>query len=127
MSWDVILFNSAEKINAVEDLDESKLIPINFCDVLESAFKNIKHDKNHREIRGDGFAIDYFFHDEPVSNMLLNLYGEAALYELINLSVKNNWQIFDTSLGEMIDLNNPSKNGFKNFQSYLKQIINSKD
>ena len=59
--------------------------------------------------------------------MLINLYGEDALYTLIDLSIKNEWQIFDTGIGEMIDLNNPSKNGYKGFQAYLNQILNNKD
>jgi ABC-type Fe2+-enterobactin transport system substrate-binding protein len=57
---------------------------------------------------------------------MLSLYGENGLYELVVLAKKHNWQIFDTGLGQMIDLENPSNNGFENFQDYLKQILNAK-
>jgi hypothetical protein len=127
MSWDIVLFSSGEKITSVEELDEQKLIPINFGVVLETHFKNIKKNDNHWDIQGDDFSIVYYHDTELVSNTLLNLYGEAALFRLINLSIENNWQIFDTSLGEMINLQNPEKNGFENFQSYLKQILNRND
>jgi hypothetical protein len=127
MSWDIVLFNSSEKITAPEDLDDTKLIPIDFCSILENHFEGIIKDEDHREIRGKDFSICYFSDNEYASNILLNLYGESALYQLMDLSIKNNWQIFDTGLGEMIDLNNPSKNGYKNFQAYLNQILNDKN
>lgn len=123
MSWDVVLFNSGEKITAVEDLDATKLLPADFCGILESHFEKIVKDKNHRSIKGDGFEIEYFVDTEPCSNTILNLYGEAAIYPLIELAIKHNWQIFDTGMGEMIDLTRPQKNGFKKFMAYLSQIL----
>ncbi|MDQ2862493.1 MAG: hypothetical protein M3R50_02375 [Bacteroidota bacterium] len=48
-----------------------------------------------------------------------------ALYALIEVAQKQKWQIFDTGLGEMIDLDNPSKNGYQNFQEYLSYVLNS--
>lgn len=59
----------------------------------------------------------------PVSNKMLSLYGENGLYELVTLARKNNWQIFDTGDGQMIDLENPAINGYENFQSYLKHVL----
>ena len=109
MSWAVVIFNSSEKITSPEDLDESKLIPARFCFILESHFVDIIQDEDHREIRGKDYSIGYLYEDEPISNMLLNLYGESALFQLISLAAKYNWQIFDTGLGEMIDLSNLSK------------------
>ena len=111
MSWDIVLFNSQQKIQAVEEVDETQLVPIDFCSAFEGYFDNITKNDNHREIKGNDFAIDYFVDDEPVSNKMLSLYGENGLYELVVLARKHNWQIFDTGLGQMIDLQNPSING----------------
>lgn len=123
MSWDVVLFNSKQKIVTPEDVDEEQLVPISFALIFESHFKNIvKHDEHH-EIKGNGFSIDYFYNGEPSSNILLSLYGDRALDPLIDLAIKNNWQIFDTGSGEMIDLTAPSKKGFRMFTAYLKQIL----
>ena len=58
---------------------------------------------------------------------MLSLYGENGLFVLIGLAKKQNWQIFDTGIGEMLDLESPSKNGYENFQTYLKQIVAGKD
>jgi hypothetical protein len=123
MSWDIVLFNSTEKITSPESLDENKLVPADFCSVIENSFKNIRRNDTHRSIEDDNFAIEYFYDDEPSSNMMLSLYGEQAIYPIIDLAISNNWQIYDTGIDGMIDLDNPSKNGYKNFTDYLKQIL----
>jgi hypothetical protein len=123
MSWDVVLFNSSQKINDPAILNEDKLIPISFTAIFEAYFDTIIKDDDHREIKGDDYTIDYFDDEQPVSNIMLSLYGETAIYPLIDLAKKNNWQIFDTGLGDMIDLENPSKNGYKNFQAYLNVVL----
>ncbi|SDE42769.1 hypothetical protein SAMN05216464_10699 [Mucilaginibacter pineti] len=125
MSWDIVLFNSNQRINSPEDVDEDLLIPVLFSEIFETHFKNIIKKDNHREIKGEDYSIMYFADDEPASNTLLFLYGENAIYPIIDLAIKNNWQVFDTALNEMIDLQNPSKNGYKNFQTYLNQILNN--
>ena len=126
MSWDIVLFNSKQKINSIEELDDTQLEPTDFCSVLENYFDQVIKSDNHREVKGKDFAIDYFDDGEKVSNKMFSLYGEKGLYELVLLAKKPNWQIFDTGLGQMIDLENPSDNGFENFQNYLKQILNDK-
>jgi hypothetical protein len=123
MSWDIILFNSRQKIESVEDLYESKFQPTDFCTAFEDHFANINKDDNHREIRGIDFANDYFVDDEEVSNKMVSVYGENGLFELIELAKRQQWQIFDTALEQMIDLDDPAKNGYENFQRYLRQVF----
>ena len=127
MSWDIVLFNSSQKITSIEDLKEDQLIPIDFCSILENHFANIRKNDEHREIVGNDYSIDYFIDDELVSNKMISLYGENGLFALIELAKKKNWQIYDTGIGEMLDLENPAENGYKNFQTYLKQILTRKD
>jgi len=123
MSWDIVLFNSSQKISTVEDIDENQLVPCDFGAAFNAGFKNIKQDGEHYSIEGENFSIEYFDDGEPTSNALLNLHGEAALYPIIDLAIKNNWQIFDTGLGEMIDLHKPAKNGYQKFRDYLNYIL----
>jgi hypothetical protein len=123
MSWDIVLFNSSKKIENLEEVDLAKLEPTDFCAVLESHFDEIVKDDDHREIKGKDFAINFFIDNELVSNKMLSLYGENGLFELVVLAKKHNWQIFDTGLGQMINLENPSINGYENFQNYLKHIL----
>ncbi|WP_348799749.1 hypothetical protein [Flavobacterium adhaerens] len=120
MSWDVVLFSSSQKINSIEEVDESMFIETDFCKVLNTYFGQAKEDSI--ESNGKDYSIDYYTDEEPVSNKMISLYGENALYELVIVAKKHDWQIFDTSLNAMIDIENPAKNGYENFQSYLNKI-----
>lgn len=122
MSWDIVIFSSRQKINSIEEIEEEQFLPIDFNSVLEKHFDNIIVSENHREIKGNNFSIGYFGVNELSGNALFNLYGEAALFELIRVAKKYGWQIFDTGNGEMLDLEHPEKNGYENFQSYLQQV-----
>lgn len=122
MSWDIVLFNSPDKVDSVEDIDMDSLQTIDFNSVLENYFKTIKKDDNHREISRNNFTIDYFIDEEPSKHFMLSLYGENAIYEMIYLAKQNGWQIFDTGNGEMLDLEEPENNGYNDFQNYLNNI-----
>ncbi|AXP83073.1 hypothetical protein CJ739_4015 [Mariniflexile rhizosphaerae] len=126
MSWDIILFSSKQKIDSIEDVDDNQFEPMDFCEILENSFSEILINENHREIKGKDFSIDFFTDEEPVSNKMISLYGENGLFELIELSKKYGWQIFDTGLDEMIDLYNPEKNGYENHKKYVGQILRSR-
>lgn len=123
MSWDIVLFNSRQKITSVEEVDDTQLEPTDFSTAFENHFTEIIKDDNHREIKGKDFIIDYFVDEDKVSNKMLSLYGENGLFELVELAKKHNWQIFDTGNGQMIDLENPSNNGYENFQSYVRHVL----
>jgi hypothetical protein len=126
MSWDIVLFNSRQKIKSVAELDENQLEPTDFSGILENSFDRIEKDDNHREIIGTDFSIDFFADNEHSSNFMLSLYGENAIYALIELSKKHNWQIYDSGIDGMVDLENPEKNGFDNHRKYVEQILKNK-
>jgi len=123
MSWDIVLFNTADKIEDLEEFDADNLKPTDFNGIFEKHFTTIKKDEDHREIVGKDFSIDYFVDDEPVTNKMISLFGENGLYEVIYLAKKFGWQIFDTGNGQMLDLDDPSTNGYNDFQNYVKQIL----
>ena len=126
MSRDIVLFNSKQKIKSVAELDENQLEPTDFSGILEYSFDQIKKDNNHREIIGTNFTIAFFMDNEHSSNFMLSLYGESGLLELIELAKKYNWQIYDSGIDGMIDMENPKKNGFKNPKKYVEQILKQK-
>ena len=126
MSWDIVLFNSRQKIESVAELDENQLEPTDFSGILENSFDRVKKDDNHREIIGTDFTIDFFADNEHSSNFMLSLYGENGIYALIELAKKNNWQIYDSGIDGMVDLENPEKNGFDNHRKYVEQILKNK-
>ena len=125
MSWDIVLFNSKQKINSVAELDETQLEPTDFSGILETSFGRIIKNENHREIVGTDFTIDFFADSQHSSNFMISLYGENGIYALIELAKKHNWQIYDSGIDEMVDLERPEKNGFKNHGAYVNQIFNN--
>ncbi len=124
MSWDVMIFNSTEKIDSLEDINEDKLEDFDFCAVFRKHFKNIKEENNLIEIKDNDYSISCFTDDKPVNHKLISIIGERGLYEVVELCKRYKLQIFDTELGEMIDLNNPERNGYKNFKDFVQHIIN---
>ena len=72
---------------------------------------------NDISFRNDEVPFDQKYWIEKI-----NIYGENGLYALVLVAQKNNWQLFDTSLGEMIDLKNPANNGYQKFQDYVRYI-----
>lgn len=127
MSWDIVIFNSKQKFNSPEEIEEDLLIPIDFSSILISHFNDIHIDGDHREIAGDNFSISFYVDKEPTSNKIFSLYGETGLFELIRISRIYNWQIFDTGNGQMLDLENPAKNGYADFQKYLQHVLSNKE
>jgi hypothetical protein len=123
MSWDIVLFNSKEKIISVAELNENQLKSINFCEILESTFSEIKKDENHREIIGNNFTIEFFSENENSSNFMLSIYGENGIYELIKLAKKHNWQIYDSGTDRIINLELPEQNGFESYRRYINKIL----
>jgi hypothetical protein len=123
MSWDIVLFNTTYKIDDFESFNADNLAPINFGQTFEGYFKDIKKDNDSWEIIEKDFTIVHYPDDEPTTNCMINLYGENAIYAIVHLARVNGWQVFDTGLGEMLDLDNPSNNGYDNFQDYLKHVI----
>ena len=123
MSWDIVPFNSKQKIKSVAKLDENQLELTDFSRILESSFDRIKKDNNHREIIGTDFIINFFTDNEYSSNFMLSLYGENGIYALIELAKKHNWQIYDSGIDVMVDSENPEKNGFHNHRKYVDQIL----
>lgn len=104
MSWEIVLFNSTQSIKSIEDLDESNFILTSFCAVLEKSFEIAKS-------QGRDFSIDFYRDDVPVYNKILNVGDENGLFILVDIARKNNWQLFDLNLDEMIDLENPRRDG----------------
>lgn len=131
MSWDIVLFSSAEKIISIEDVDENKLLMIDFDKILLENYpaKNTENQKNKHTNSNSSSVnndINFYFDDEPSGIKMIELYSEEALYNIIELAKLHNWQVFDTSLNEMLDLENPAKNGYTNHKKYVDKIMNRK-
>jgi len=103
-------------------LDEDQLKKMVFNAGLEHSSTEIKKEGDYREIEGVGFSVDYYL-SEPSSNLLLSLDGETAIHVLIELAKEQGWQIYDSAIDSMIDLENPRNNGYSHHQKYVQQIL----
>ena len=124
MSWDVILFNSKQLIDSPETVTEDLLVPVCFDKLIEEHFRTVKGNENHKKVEGNGYTICYYELKEPVSNTILNLYGEGAIFALSDFAKKYGFQIFDTGLGKMVNLDHPEFNGFEDFERYKDGMDN---
>jgi len=125
-----MIFNLKRKVDSVNEIDESVLVDIgtktDFKKIMTDNYRDIIWDKDWGKIERKDFSIEFSLgdSDEPFSNTVFHLYGENAIYEIVELCKKNNWQLFDTGLEQMVDLDNPENNGYKNHQAYVRQILN---
>ena len=128
MGWEIVLFNLSRKVNKVEEIDDSVLQEFPDWDQLRSIFSDFFPDIIWKGVLGEinrgNFTISLSAGDpeEQPPNIFIQLYGEFSIYEIVRLCSIQGWQIYDISLGEMIDIANPENNGYSNFQSYLAQI-----
>ena len=79
MSWDIILFNSSQKIVSLENLDEDLLKPIDFDKILKSSFDKVKTTENHIEIIGKDFTIEFFEDEEVESFAQVSPVGRSSI------------------------------------------------
>lgn len=132
MSWDVVVFNLNRKVNSVEEIDETILVYIgtksDFKRIMEEDYPDIIWDEDWGKIEREGYSIEFSLGstDEPFSNTLFHLYGENAVYDIVELCKRNGWQAYDSGLDQMLDLDNPMNNGYQNHQDYVKFIMNRK-
>jgi hypothetical protein len=132
MSWDVVVFNLNRKVDSVEEIDETILVDIgtksDFKRIMEENYADIIWDGDWGKIERDGYSIEFSLEatDKPFSNTMVHLYGENAVYDIVELCKKNNWQAYDSGLDQMLDLENPMNNGYQNHQDYVKFIMNNK-
>lgn len=127
MCWEIVLFNSKQKIDSIENLEEDLLVPIDFYTIIQQNFDKVLQTENHIEIIGKDYSIEYFKDDDPISNLILTLYGEKALFEIIRIAKIYDWQIYDSGMDKILNLEKPSENGYANFQKYLEQILNKEN
>ncbi len=123
MSWDIVLLKSKQIINSIKDLDENQLEITDFYSIFKHSFKKITKKGNFIEIIEKDYTIEFYVDDKLSSNFMLQLYGENGIYAIIEIAKKYNWQIYDSGIDGMIDLNNPENNGFGNHKKYIEQIL----
>ena len=134
MSWDVVIFNLKKKVSSIEEINEDILIPIatnkEFRSLLTENFPDIKWNDRCGVVEGNDIYIELYLgenDEETFSNTIFFLRdSETSIFPVIDLCKKYGWQLFDTSLEQMIDLDSPEKNGYSKYRSYVDLIMKKK-
>lgn len=124
MSWDVFIFQLKSKVTTIEEIADESILPVdNFVPLLQSSFPDMQLADGRIKIEREGYSIESSDTEgNKPGPAMLQLHGKMAIYPVIDLCKKNNWQLFDTWAGTMLDLDDPAKNGYADFQRYLAQI-----
>jgi len=129
MSWDVMIFNLNRRVDNVDEIDESVLVDLgtksDFKKIMDDNYPDIIWDNNWGKIERADCSLEFSLghSDKPFSNTVFHLYGQNAIYEVIELCKKYRWQAFDAGIGKMLDLDNPKNNGYENHQKYVRKIL----
>jgi hypothetical protein len=132
MSWDFVVFNLKRKVASVEEIDESILVDIgtyaDFESLLKRRFLMLLNEDGWLRIDLGECSLETCLGDanERFSNTIFHLIGENAIYELIELCRTNGWQAFDTALSQMLDLDHPERNGYKEQRRYVEHIVKNR-
>jgi hypothetical protein len=136
MSWDVMVFNFGGRpprsldelpddhkpdplgsLEAVRDLISARLPDVDWSDPTWGIYEN------------DGFSIEFNIgNDDPVDSIMLHVRGDGdPISSLLQVANPNQWTLFDCSTDQFLDPNNPSQQGWQDFQTFRDQVIQQPD
>ncbi|KFF02811.1 hypothetical protein [Chryseobacterium luteum] len=134
MSWDVLVFKLNREIKSGSEIDETTIDDIgseaSVLEKLHSHFPDLKlFDygeviENMGKIERENFSIEFFIlkSTETQNFLSFNLYGKESIYPIVELCKRNGWCVFDTTLGEILNLEEPEKNGYEQFNKIRNGI-----
>jgi hypothetical protein len=131
MSWDVLIFNFGDvPLPKFEDLPALTPLPLGFpAEVRERISAQLPgvdwSDPSWGLYEHKSLAIEFNIgDDDPVQSMMLHVRGGGDPFPaIIAITRANGWFACDTSLGEMIDPDNPSTEGWEEFHTLRDKII----
>ena len=127
MSWGVLVFKLNREIKSGSEIDETTMDDVgSVASVLEKLhfhfpdlelFDYGKVIENMGKIERENFSIEFSIlkSTETQNFISFNLYGKDSIYPIVELCKRNGWFIFDTTLAEIINLEEPEKNGYEHF------------
>ena len=111
-----------EKDSVPRPMGEARTV----IDQISRVLPGIEWFKNESGIYdGDGFLFEIGVGDEsPVEAVMLGVRGGGdPVTSIVKLCRECGWVAFDCSTGELIDLNDPSDDGWQGFQAFRDKVI----
>ena len=148
MSWDVMILR-ADGYRSLNDLPKDfKLPALGSADQIKEKLKKhyptleLSEPKSMNLTSGpynyvegtykdktEGYVIEFSIHldqEDPDSISLKVFGGGSVIWKIVELCRENGWKAIDTSVGDFMDLENPSSKGWEDFQAYRDQVIKKK-
>ena len=130
MSWDVMVLNYGGKLSPAEMLDAEPVGPLGpAAQVRRRIAKHLPGvDWSEPEwglYEGDGFTIEFNTgSDDPIDSIMLHVRGGGdAIAVLLKFAKPNGWSLLDCSTSEFLDPQNPSAEGWEEFQAFRDKAI----
>lgn len=130
MSWDVMIFNTrGKKPPPIEQFQESDYDPLGPAarvrERLSSLLPGIDWSAPTWGIyEGDGFSIEFNVgKEDPIGSMMLHVRGGGdAIAAIVSFARPLGWSAMDCSMGDFLDLDSPSQEGWQGFQAFRDKV-----
>ena len=130
MSWDILLINSNQKLDLESETVDFPLFPPRkeLVRIFQQTFPDIElSEDGWGTIDEANYSIELNLGANEVDaqdQLFLNIRGnEDPAPKIAELCKKAGWQAFDTTMGDYLDLENPTRNGFSGWTAYRNQIV----
>lgn len=131
MSWDIMILNSDGTPDCLHDAPKDWMPkPMGEAASVRSAITSALPNTDWSDpawgiLAEDSFSLEFNFQkDGPVDAFTIHVRGGGdPLPSIVQLCTTNGWVAFDYSTGEMIDLEDPSRDSWMRFQAYRDRII----
>ena len=134
MSWDVFVFKLNREIKSGSEIDETTIddigsvasllekLCVHFPDLELSDYGKVI--ENMGTIERENFSIEFSIikATDTYNFLSFHLYGKDSIYPVAELCKRYGWCIFDTTLAELLNLQEPEKNGYEQFNTIRNGI-----
>jgi hypothetical protein len=126
-----MIFNTrGENPSQIEEFEESDCDPLGPAATVRQQLSKLLpeidwSDPTWGVYEGDGFSIEFNVgDDDPIDDMMLHVRGGGdAIAAIVSFARPLGWSALDCSMGDFLDLENPSQGGWGGFQEFRDRAI----
>jgi len=129
MSWDVVLQNARVAVDSNEAADAGSASALGSADSVRALISEVHrrvdwNDPTWGVLDGDRWSIEFNLGDsQTTDSIMLHVRGRGdPLPAITAICKRTGWTAFDSSSGELLDLQNPSPQGWLAFQAFRDEL-----
>ena len=121
LTW--YLCNCQEDVLTYQEIYEKEMEAIDIGGIILASFKEyIKVEGDNLTIVAPNYMVYCGSPTELTASKEINIYGEAGVYEFIELAKVNGWKVLDIGLEDLLDLDFPQH--YSSYLEYRKMKLN---